>query len=176
MLRLSPSKMVSRLGIACCLLAGCGTASLPVTARIDSVDSNPATQQSEEKQKKVEIEPVVQNTDAKKDVASNGESPQVTAILEVAEYEPPFPDRTDLFKVPKRQGRGFANTPEGIEKAVELLGFVNVDSPQVVLSVDGMVTPLEVGSKIAEIEVISIQPPAVVLQRGRQRWQETLEN
>jgi len=157
------------------LFAGCETGGLPVTASVDSVDSEPVTEQPEVEQKEVSPQNS-QEVAPETEVASSKANSEAAAEVEIAEYEPPFPDRTDLFKVPKRKGRGVANTPEGIEKSVELLGFVNVTSPQVVLSVDGMVTPLQVGSIIAEIEVISIQPPAVVLQRGRQRWQETLEN
>ena len=62
------------------------------------------------------------------------------------------------------------------EGSVELLGFVNVDDHRVVLSINGAVYPVAVGESQLGVEVISIQPPAVVLQRGRLRWQATLEN
>lgn len=91
-------------------------------------------------------------------------------------FEPPFPDRSDLFQAPKRQGRGRAQAKGQAESAVELLGFVNVDGQRVALSIDGLVTMAAEGDKQYGIEVISIQPPAVVLQRGRQRWQATFDN
>lgn len=91
-------------------------------------------------------------------------------------FEPPFPDRSDLFQAPKRQGRGRAQAKGQVESAVELLGFVNVDGQRVALSIDGLVTMAAEGDKQYGIEVISIQPPAVVLQRGRQRWQATFDN
>jgi hypothetical protein len=90
-------------------------------------------------------------------------------------YQPPFPDRVDLFVPPKRLGGVRLKEGES-EDAVELLGFVRVDRPQVVLSINGEVHPIYEGATQFGIEVISIQPPKVVLQRGRQRWQASLEN
>jgi len=88
-------------------------------------------------------------------------------------YQPPYPDRVDLFLAPKREGKSTLNDQEG---AVELLGFVNVDRHRAVLLINGAVYPIAEGDSQLGVEVISIQPPAVVLQRGRQRWQATLEN
>jgi len=93
----------------------------------------------------------------------------------VAEYQPPFPDRVDLFMPPKRVGGTRSKEGES-DDAVELLGFVRVDRPRVVLSINGEVHPLYEGARQFGIEVISIQPPKVVLQRGRQRWQASLDN
>ena len=89
-------------------------------------------------------------------------------------YEPPFPDRVDLFLAPKREGRRHARDDQ--QDAVELLGFVNVDHQRAVLMINGAVYPVAEGDTRFGVEVISIQPPAVVLQRGRQRWQASLEN
>ena len=91
----------------------------------------------------------------------------------VGAYRPPYPDRVDLFLAPKREGKSKLNEREG---AVELLGFVNVDRHRAVLLINGAVYPIAEGDSQLGVEVISIQPPAVVLQRGRQRWQATLEN
>ncbi len=88
-------------------------------------------------------------------------------------YQPPFPDRTDLFMPPKRE-RG-ANSGGSAENTVQLLGFVRVDRQKAVLSINGEISSLAVGDSYAGIEVISINRPTVVLQRGRQRWQATLE-
>jgi hypothetical protein len=90
------------------------------------------------------------------------------------DYEPPYPDRVDLFLAPKREGR--KSTDGGQEDVVELLGFVNVDSQQAVLMINGMVYSVSEGDTQFGVEVISIQPPAIVLQRGRQRWQASLDN
>jgi hypothetical protein len=102
--------------------------------------------------------------------AENAEAAAPQAV-----YQPPFPDRIELFVPPKRQG-GMVLKEGGSEEAVELLGFVKLDKPQVVLSINGQVTPMYEGGNQFGIEVISIQPPKVVLQRGRQRWQASLEN
>lgn len=95
-----------------------------------------------------------------------------TAAEPIAEYQPPFPDRVDLFVAPKREGGAHAEAGE----SVELLGFVEVDQPQAVLSINGLATPIAAGEIENGIEVISIQQPTVLLQRGRQRWQATLAN
>lgn len=101
-------------------------------------------------------------------VDTKDESQQVAA-----EYVPPYPDRVDLFLAPKREGMNKIQDDSG---AVELLGFVNVDQHRAVLMINGTVYPIAEGDSRFGIEVISIQPPGVVLQRGRQRWQATLEN
>jgi len=92
------------------------------------------------------------------------------------EFELPYPDRVTLFQAPKRQGKGLVKSNGQSETEVELLGFVNVGSQRVVLSIDGLVAPIAEGGKEHGIEVISIQPPTVILQRGRQRWQASLGN
>ena len=91
-------------------------------------------------------------------------------------FNPPFPDRTKLFQAPKRQGGSRVNSHDPSESSVELLGFVNVNGPRVALSINGLVTTVAEGDTQQGVEVISIQPPAVVLQRGRQRWQASFEN
>jgi hypothetical protein len=45
-----------------------------------------------------------------------------------------------------------------------------------VLTINGQVTHIAEGASQDGVEVISIHPPNVVLQRGRQRWQDSLEN
>jgi hypothetical protein len=90
-------------------------------------------------------------------------------------FEPPYPNRENLFLAPKRSSV-HKDSPGSIQQSVELLGFANVQGPRVILSIDGIVVPMPEGAKQSGIEVISIQPPAVVLQRDRERWQATLEN
>jgi len=124
----------------------------PAETKADSSDESPTAEQLAEAPVVVEEEPVAN------------------------QYELPFPDRINLFEAPKRQGKGIVKLDGQIETAIELLGFVNVDQQQVVLSVDGLVAALAEGSIQDGIEVISIQPPSVVLKRGKQRWQASLEN
>ena len=92
----------------------------------------------------------------------------------VAEFTPPFPDRVDLFEAPKRAQSTVRRDDEHGE-TVELKGFINVDQPRVILSIDGVVSPVPEGGEKYGVHVISIQPPSVVLQRGRNRWTATLE-
>ncbi len=90
------------------------------------------------------------------------------------EYEPPFPDRVDLFVAPKRQGAA-SGGQDSTDRAVELMGFIRVDRSRAILSINGETNALAEGESSGGIEVISVQPPSVVLRRGRQRWQATIE-
>ncbi|RIK87738.1 MAG: hypothetical protein DCC67_01460 [Planctomycetota bacterium] len=107
--------------------------------------------------------------------AATSPDPAPPASNRQADYKPPFPDRKDLFVPPKRQG-GVRLSDGETEDSVVLLGFVRVNEPLAVLSVNGEVASIAEGAAQYGIEVISIQPPSVVLQRGRQRWQASLEN
>ncbi len=92
----------------------------------------------------------------------------------VAVFTPPFPDRLDLFEAPKRAQSTVRRDDEHGE-TVELKGFINVDQPRAVLSIDGVISPVPEGGEKYGVRVISIQPPSVVLQRGRNRWTATLD-
>jgi hypothetical protein len=91
----------------------------------------------------------------------------------IAQFSPPFPDRLDLFEPRQRAQGTFRRDDEG--ETVELKGFINVDEPSVVLAIDGVISPITEGQEKYGVQVISIQPPSVVLQRGRNRWTATLE-
>ncbi|MCA9238539.1 MAG: hypothetical protein KDA44_23870 [Planctomycetales bacterium] len=77
--------------------------------------------------------------------------------------------------MPKRKRSGPVHGSDRGE-SVELMGFVNVDRPRAVLTIDGQVAPVAEGDVKFGVEVISIKPPVVVLQRGRERWQASLAN
>ncbi len=112
------------------------------------------------------------NTSASADKAeATTQKPKPTAV---AAYSPPFPDRLELFEPPKR-AQGTVRQDDQNGESVELKGFVNVDQPRVVLSIDGVISPIPEGGEKYGVHVISIQPPSVVLQRGRSRWTATLE-
>ena len=100
-------------------------------------------------------------------------NPKVTSA-QVAEFKPPFPERADLFEAPKR-AQSTVRRDDEHGQSVELKGFVNVDEPRVVLSIDGVISPIAEGGEKYGVQVISIQPPKAVLQRGRSRWTATLE-
>ncbi len=96
------------------------------------------------------------------------------ATTAVTNFSPPFPDRTELFEPPKRAASSVRRDDEHGE-SVELKGFITVDKPRAVLSIDGVISPVAEGGEKYGVQVISIQPPSVVLQRGRSRWTATLE-
>jgi hypothetical protein len=99
--------------------------------------------------------------------------PKVRAT-QVAEFKPPFPERNELFEAPKR-AQSTVRRDDEQGQSVELKGFINVDQPRVVLSIDGVISPIPEGGEKYGVQVISIQPPKAVLQRGRSRWTATLE-
>src|SRR5262245_46593053 len=99
---------------------------------------------------------------------------QKDAPTPATQFSPPFPDRTELFEPPKRASSSVRRDEEHGE-SVELKGFITVDKPRAVLSIDGVISPIPEGGEKYGVQVISIQPPSVVLQRGRSRWTATLE-
>ena len=96
--------------------------------------------------------------------------PEAEAAAE--RFEPPYPDRQDLFSPAAK----VADAPERPETAgdVGLRGFVNVDGLRALLVINGRVTVTEAGRQYSGIDVVSIDPPQVTLQRGRIRWTEKL--
>jgi hypothetical protein len=105
---------------------------------------------------------------------ASGSKERDLAATAVAQFSPPFPNRDDLFEPPQR-AKGTMRRNDELGATVELKGFINVDRPRVVLSIDGVISSLEEGGEKYGVQVISIQPPTVVLQRGRDRWPATLE-
>ncbi len=90
-------------------------------------------------------------------------------------YSPPYPERKELF-IPTQRAKSLTRHSDGeFDDAVDLVGFVTVDEPRAVLTIDGVATSLAAGSQKYGIEVISITPPKVVLQRGRTRWTASLD-
>ena len=89
-------------------------------------------------------------------------------------FDPPFPNRTSLFE-PPRGGSNLVRRDEEHGETVELKGFVDVNGPQVILAIDGVLSPIPEGGEKYGVQVISIKPPQVVLQRGRSRWTASLE-
>jgi hypothetical protein len=148
------------LAIACCAI-GCHSA-VEQSSEAAPVAEAPATPNSspEDSATKPSAEP---------ELADAQESPSA-----VAAFTPPFPDRLELFEPPKR-AQGNVRRDDEHGETVELKGFINVDQPRVILAIDGQISPFSEGSERYGVRVISIQPPSVVLQRGRSRWTATLE-
>ncbi len=107
-------------------------------------------------------------------VQSKEDKAKDAARIAVAQYTPPFPDRLDMFEPPKRAQSAMRRDDEDSESVV-LMGFVNVDQPRAILSIDGVIAPIQEGGQKYGVQVRVIQPPTVVLERGRRRWTATLE-
>lgn len=149
-----------------CALVGCGEAKVSPPAALTEAPAFVVKPEI-----KPEVKPVSEQPSAPK-VEQAEPEPE---LLTEATFQPPYPHRENLFLAPKRSAK-HENKRGILEQSVELLGFANVDGQRVILSINGEVVPMTEGSQTAGIEVISIHPPAVVLQRGRERWQATLEN
>jgi hypothetical protein len=95
--------------------------------------------------------------------------------VEVVEFVPPYPERTDLFAPPKRPNLEAVVRENGQSSAsLVLKGFVNVDGPRAILLIDRNLATLAVGDEKFGVQVVSIEPPQITLQRGRERWTESL--
>jgi hypothetical protein len=104
-----------------------------------------------------------------------GEAPAAAPKTLAADtFTPPFPERLELFEPPKR-AQGSVRQDDEKGTSVELKGFVNVNGPHVVLSIDGVIALLPEGGEKYGVQVKSIDPPTAVLQRGRLRWPAKLE-
>jgi hypothetical protein len=99
------------------------------------------------------------------------ESQKASAVVA---FTPPFPQRTELFEPPQRASNAARRDDESGE-TVELKGFIHVDEPLVVLSIDGVISSIPEGGEKYGVQVISIEPPTVVLKRGGRPWPATLE-
>ena len=148
-------------------LAGCGDTSI-----VDDSLEQPPTGST----RSAQLTPAVTATNASPEAVEGvKETSQTELVDESLSYEPPFPERFDLFVPPKRTEKRVANNRQ--EGNVELIGFATVEGREVVLSViDGSVFSIAEGETCYGVEVISIKQPAVVLQRGRQKWQVSLSN
>ncbi len=175
-----PTQLILRgliSGTALVSLCGCGSDSAPKAASAERVASAPASHGDALAPVIASLElsaaPAGEQTVA--DEMPANENREKTSQTVAADYQPPFPDRVNLFVAPKRERNNMLSNQDDGE-SVQLLGFVNVVGHRVVLSIDGVVFPVAEGDTEAGIEVISIQPPMVVLQRGRERWQAALDN
>lgn len=107
--------------------------------------------------------------------ASEPDAGEETVVAAAPAYEPPFPDRVDLFAPPKQGARNARQTTEDTADSVVLMGFANLGEPRALLAINGVVKPLSDGEEAFGVQVISITPPRAVLQRGRSRWTASIE-
>jgi hypothetical protein len=90
-------------------------------------------------------------------------------------FQPPFPARNP-FQLPDGKAV-LAQQREAVVQQVnlKLKGFVNVgDGVRAVVEIDGKLVALASGDKRGSIDVLEVTPPTLMLQRGPNRWIETL--
>ncbi len=96
------------------------------------------------------------------------EQPQQPVAESVAKPLP-FPHRTNPFLSPVK-GEG------GSAESVQLKGFVYVDHPKAILSIDGKTSIVIEDQELRGLKIISITPPLVTLQQGDLRRQLALSS
>lgn len=146
------------------LVGGCNSSKEP-TIEVAAAAAQPV--------KTAAAAPVPSKASAKPAAALESANSKV-ATAPKATYNPPFPERADLFEPSKRAEKSARRGDEHGE-SVELKGFINVDQPQVVLSIDGVVSPVPEGGEKYGVQIIRIQPPSVDLRRNGRNWRATLE-
>jgi hypothetical protein len=143
----------------CLVAAGCGSTDIPLAEPAPAVEPSAPVA-------------TAPPASASKPPAPELADPKQTTATVVA-FTPPFPERRDMFAVKLAQGNVRRDDEKG--ESVELKGFINVDQPRVILSIDGVIAPVPEGGEKYGVKVLSITPPSVVLKRGGVPWTAKLE-
>ncbi len=156
----SPRNAGALVLFICVAAIGCSSSEEVPTAAVPAIEESVA---------------VVANADAASSLVRTPDLAEPQPVQTTAvEFTPPFPERLELFDPPKR-AQSAVRRDDDRSETVELKGFIHVDQPRAVLSIDGVISLVPEGGEKYGVHVRSIQPPSVVLQRGRDRWTATLE-
>ena len=120
---------------------------------------------------------VATGTDAAKPT-SKVASEAAAVVDEPVAFEPPFPDRTDLFAQPNAN-KVAAVVRERREQSgpdLQLKGFVNVGEPRAMLRIDGELWIARAGESRAGVEVVTITPPQVTIKRDEKNIELSLRD
>lgn len=107
------------------------------------------------------------------------QSPAVPAAAAPAEaatlagYNPPFPEREDLFAPPNPELAAKAARSTAATDVV-LKGIVQFEGARALLEIDGQVVQLRERGHHGSVHVVSIDPPRVTLKRGERTWTASL--
>ncbi len=91
-----------------------------------------------------------------------------------AAFEPPYPHRTNPFQQPNVEQIARSGLLESTGGVIQLKGFSNNGQSRVLLAMDDRLAPLAEGDEWFGVKIIEINPPRVILQRGRIRWTESI--
>ncbi|MCH8924008.1 MAG: hypothetical protein IIA67_12770 [Planctomycetes bacterium] len=163
------SSLTQHLGACVCVLLALFTASCadsPTELATDPIPPAPTD--------RVEVSPV--NVEPANTEVADSTADATVSSPPAKAFEPPYPDRHELFQSPKvrRSTAPERNARNNVQR-VRLKGFVDVDEIRAILVVNGQTNALAVGDKSEGVEVLSIKPPRVTLQRGRVRWTESIQ-
>ena len=92
-----------------------------------------------------------------------------------ASYNPPFPEREDLFQPPNPELA--AKSARSVAASdVVLKGIVRFEGARALLEIDGQVVAVRERSQHGSVHVVSIDPPRVTLKRGERTWTASLRD
>ena len=99
----------------------------------------------------------------------DGDAELATTTAE--EFRPPFPGRTELFRVDgdERATARVVRQQATDVADIQLKGFINVDRPRAILQVDGKVWIAHEGDVRDELTVVRVSPPNVTVTRHGER-------
>ena len=112
---------------------------------------------------------------------SNIESDIEAGIVDSSEIEHPVrfvampsPDRTNPFELSGEYQEVSIGEPSGRKREIRVLGFVELDAPAVMLSVDGRTQIFKAGETFDKITVLEIQPPRAKISYDGVTWQASI--
>ena len=105
------------------------------------------------------------------------ESNQASSADEIAvppTFEPPFPDRHELFFPPGNVDPAIAVAASRRSSGVVLKGFVRVRGLRALVDIDAEVAVLQEGNELSGVRLVSLQPPEATFQRRKRQWKASL--
>ncbi len=145
--------------IGLCLLCGCST----------DFNSGLGLEQSS-----APITELIPKVVADAQVPEESDSADVPAGKLIAKSELPSPGRTNAFELSGEFQTESVTQETGAKREVHIIGFVEVDTPRVMLSIDGRTETLKVNDTIDRITVLEIAPPRAKLSSDGVSWNASI--
>lgn len=86
----------------------------------------------------------------------------------------PSPDRTNPFELSGEFQEASLGEPTGRKREIRVLGFIELDSPAVMLSMDGRTQIFKTGETFDKVTVQEIQPPRAKISYDGVSWQASI--
>jgi hypothetical protein len=99
---------------------------------------------------------------------------ELVAVQAPLPRDMPSPGRTNPFEFLGDSEASAHSESGNRKKEIRVWGFVHLDRPGVLLSVDGKSSVYFTGETVGQITVLEVSPPTVRLQHNGLSWQESL--